>query len=167
MAKVLIAPMQLVKIGGAWKDLLLQNGHELVYLQGGPAPGARAARHPQGVRRQPGGLGAVHAGACSQAHPQLKVIARAGVGYDAVDVKAATDQGIAVCITPGTNQDAVAEYTFTLMLALAKELVSQSPPVSRAAGRGRRCCRCAAGRSASSAWAASARPSPSAARPSA
>jgi phosphoglycerate dehydrogenase-like enzyme len=55
----------------------------------------------------------------------LKVIARAGVGYDAVDVPAATQQGIPVCIAPGTNQDAVAEHTFMLMLALAKNLIPQ------------------------------------------
>ena len=34
----------------------------------------------------------------------LKVIARAGVGYDAVDLQAATDHGVAVCYAPGTNQ---------------------------------------------------------------
>ena len=49
-----------------------------------------------------------------EANPGLRVIARAGVGYDAVDVAAATDRGVAVTITPGTNQDAVAEHTFTL-----------------------------------------------------
>jgi phosphoglycerate dehydrogenase-like enzyme len=57
------------------------------------------------------------------AHPSLRVIARVGVGYDAVDVAAATARGIAVTIAPGTNQDAVAEHTFALILALAKNLV--------------------------------------------
>src|SRR5204863_321797 len=50
---------------------------------------------------------------------------RAGVGFDAVDTAAATDHGVAVTITPGTNQDAVAEHTFALILALAKNLVQQ------------------------------------------
>jgi D-3-phosphoglycerate dehydrogenase / 2-oxoglutarate reductase len=59
------------------------------------------------------------------AHPQLRVIARAGVGYDAVDTAAATDHGMVVTITPGTNQDAVAEQTFTHILALAKGLIPQ------------------------------------------
>jgi phosphoglycerate dehydrogenase-like enzyme len=45
------------------------------------------------------------------------------VGYDAVDVAAATERGIVVTITPGTNQDAVAELTSTLLLAVAKRLV--------------------------------------------
>lgn len=55
----------------------------------------------------------------------LRVIARAGVGYDTVDCAAATSHGIAVCIAPGTNQDAVAEHTFTLILALLKNLTFQ------------------------------------------
>src|SRR5207247_8433647 len=38
---------------------------------------------------------------------------------------AATDHGVAVTITPGTNQDAVAEHTFALILALTKEVVVQ------------------------------------------
>src|SRR4029079_3559832 len=56
---------------------------------------------------------------------QLRVVARAGVGYDAVDLAAANDRGVAVTITPGTNQDAVAEHTFALILAIAKTLVPQ------------------------------------------
>jgi phosphoglycerate dehydrogenase-like enzyme len=57
------------------------------------------------------------------AHPSLRVIARVGVGYDAVDVPAATAHGVVVTIAPGTNQDAVAEHTFSLILGLAKDLV--------------------------------------------
>ncbi|MBY0459200.1 MAG: phosphoglycerate dehydrogenase [Gemmataceae bacterium] len=55
----------------------------------------------------------------------LKVIARAGVGYDAVDLQAATDHGVVVCYAPGTNQDAVAEHAFMLMLALTRKLAEQ------------------------------------------
>src|SRR5262249_41687104 len=50
-------------------------------------------------------------------------------GYDAVDLAAATERGVAVTITPGTNQDAVAEHTFALILALAKNVVAQHPAV--------------------------------------
>jgi phosphoglycerate dehydrogenase-like enzyme len=62
-----------------------------------------------------------------QAHPALRVIARVGVGYDAVDVAAATEGGVAVTITPGTNQDAVAEHTFALILAIAKAVAEHHP----------------------------------------
>src|SRR6266404_3721269 len=57
--------------------------------------------------------------------PELRIIARVGVGYDAVDVPAATEHGVVVCIAPGTNQDSVAEHTFMLILACARQLISQ------------------------------------------
>ncbi len=55
--------------------------------------------------------------------PKLKVIGRTGVGYDSVDVAAATELGIPVVITPGANNRAVAEHSLTMMLALSKNLV--------------------------------------------
>ncbi len=54
--------------------------------------------------------------------PKLRVIGRAGVGVDNIDAEAATRQGIVVMNTPGANAVAVAELTFALMLALAREL---------------------------------------------
>ncbi|WP_435007223.1 phosphoglycerate dehydrogenase [Tundrisphaera lichenicola] len=57
------------------------------------------------------------------ASPRLRVIARTGVGYDAVDVSAASARGIAVTITPGANHEAVAEQVFALLLALVKDVV--------------------------------------------
>lgn len=55
----------------------------------------------------------------------LKIIARAGVGYDAVDIVAATEFGIVVGYAPGSNHEAVAEHTLLLMLAQAKNLLLQ------------------------------------------
>ncbi|HEX4612529.1 MAG TPA: phosphoglycerate dehydrogenase [Urbifossiella sp.] len=60
----------------------------------------------------------------------LKVIARAGVGYDAVDLAAATDHGVVVTFAPGTNENSVAEHTFTLILALARNLIQQHNPIA-------------------------------------
>lgn len=68
-----------------------------------------------------------------EAVPTLRVIARAGVGYDAVDVTAATEHGIVVATTPGANQESAAEHTFALMLALAKEIVSADRAVKAGA----------------------------------
>lgn len=51
---------------------------------------------------------------------RLKVIARAGVGVDNVDLEAATARGIAVMNTPDGNTISTAEYTLGLMLALAR-----------------------------------------------
>jgi phosphoglycerate dehydrogenase-like enzyme len=56
--------------------------------------------------------------------PRLRVIARAGVGYDLVDVKAATAHKVTLTITPGTNQESVAEQTFAFLLALCRGLVT-------------------------------------------
>jgi D-3-phosphoglycerate dehydrogenase len=53
----------------------------------------------------------------------LKVIARHGVGYDSIDVKAATARKIPVCITPRANALSVAEHVLALMLALAKRII--------------------------------------------
>jgi len=54
--------------------------------------------------------------------PKLRTIARTGVGYDAVDVEAATRRGITVTITPGTNHESVAELAFALLLAVLKRV---------------------------------------------
>jgi phosphoglycerate dehydrogenase-like enzyme len=51
---------------------------------------------------------------------RLKVIARVGVGYDAIDLAAATAHGVIVSTTPGANHEAVADLAFGLMLALAR-----------------------------------------------
>lgn len=64
---------------------------------------------------------------------RLKVIARVGVGYDAVDVAAATARGVAVTITPGTNQGSVAEQTFGLLLAVTRQ-IARLDSVVRAGG---------------------------------
>jgi phosphoglycerate dehydrogenase-like enzyme len=61
----------------------------------------------------------------------LKVIARAGVGYDAVDLQAATDHGVAVCFAPGTNQEAVAEHAFALILSLIRNVRWQDAAIRR------------------------------------
>ncbi len=55
--------------------------------------------------------------------PRLKVISRPGVGYDAIDVKAARELGVRVATTPGTNERAVADHAFALILGLARAIV--------------------------------------------
>ena len=53
---------------------------------------------------------------------RLRVIGRAGVGVDNVDVEAATHRGIVVMNTPGGNAVSVAEHTLALLLALARSV---------------------------------------------
>ena len=54
--------------------------------------------------------------------PKLRVIGRAGVGVDNIEIDAATKKGIVVMNTPGANAIAVAELALGLMLALARKL---------------------------------------------
>jgi D-3-phosphoglycerate dehydrogenase / 2-oxoglutarate reductase len=63
--------------------------------------------------------------------PKLRVIGRAGVGVDNIDLEAATKAGIAVMNTPGANAVAVAEHTLALMLSLARHL-SRADSTTRA-----------------------------------
>jgi len=55
--------------------------------------------------------------------PRLRAIARTGVGYDLIDLAAASAHQVAVTITPGTNQESVAEQTMALLLALTRRIV--------------------------------------------
>lgn len=54
--------------------------------------------------------------------PQLRAIARAGVGVDNVDLAAASARGIVVMNTPGGNTISTAEHTFGLMIALSRHI---------------------------------------------
>ncbi|RLB19669.1 MAG: D-glycerate dehydrogenase [Deltaproteobacteria bacterium] len=55
--------------------------------------------------------------------PRLRVIANMAVGYDNIDIEAASKRGIPVSNTPGVLTDATADLAFALMLAVARRLV--------------------------------------------
>jgi phosphoglycerate dehydrogenase-like enzyme len=125
MQKVLIAPMTLASQEGPYQRILREAGFELVY----PSRPAQLTEDEllhaiQGVKGALAGS-EPYTRRIIESNPELRVIARAGVGYDAVDLAAATERGVAVAITPGTNHDCVAEHTFALILALAKDLIPQ------------------------------------------
>jgi D-3-phosphoglycerate dehydrogenase len=54
--------------------------------------------------------------------PLLRVVGRAGVGIDNINLEAATHRGVLVMSTPGGNAVSVAEHTFALLLALARQV---------------------------------------------
>ncbi|WP_020468570.1 phosphoglycerate dehydrogenase [Zavarzinella formosa] len=129
MPKVLIAPAPLANMTGSHLDVLTAAGFELVY----PSV-ARQMVESELLAILPGVSAAVagsepYSRKVFEANPQLKIVARVGVGYDAVDVQAATDHGVVVATVPGTNQDAVSEHGFMLILALAKHLMRQHPAI--------------------------------------
>lgn len=55
-------------------------------------------------------------------HPHLRVVSNFAVGYDNVDVDAATARGVAVCNTPGVLTGATAELAFALLMATARRI---------------------------------------------
>lgn len=54
--------------------------------------------------------------------PRLRVISKVGVGYEKIDIAAATARRILVCNTPGVLSGAVADHTFAILLALTRRL---------------------------------------------
>jgi D-3-phosphoglycerate dehydrogenase len=54
--------------------------------------------------------------------PRLQVIARTGIGYDKVDIAAATERGVAVCNAPDAPTTSTAEHTMALLLSVAKRI---------------------------------------------
>lgn len=55
--------------------------------------------------------------------PDLKIIARIGVGYETVDIPAATARGIAVTTTPGAGAETVSEFAFGMIMALSRAIL--------------------------------------------
>jgi phosphoglycerate dehydrogenase-like enzyme len=63
--------------------------------------------------------------------PDLRVIARVGVGVDSIDIAAATSCGVAVTVTPGANESTVADHTIALMLAALRQICHHDAGVRR------------------------------------
>lgn len=125
--KVLFGPAPMRDIPHCYEPLLTAAGFELVY-----PPAVRQMTEGELLALLPGCVASL-AGSepytrrviAAGAAAGLKVIARAGVGYDAVDVPAATEHGVVVCYAPGSNHEAVGEHAMLLLLAVAKQLVMQ------------------------------------------
>jgi len=111
-------------------DLLRRVGHDTVHL---PMRGRRAPEEL--VAALQGVEGALIANEPMTADvlgaaTALRAVVRTGVGYDSVDVEAATRLGITVSNLPGINANAVAEYTLGLLLAAARRLVQSATGVA-------------------------------------
>jgi phosphoglycerate dehydrogenase-like enzyme/ActR/RegA family two-component response regulator len=62
---------------------------------------------------------------------KLRVISRNGIGYDAIDLQAATELGIVVCYTPDVMAETVADHTFALLLAAARRITDLDAATKR------------------------------------
>ena len=84
------------------------NEEEIECLKGANATVAWGERYPAAV---------------IEALPDLRVIARMGVGFDKVDLKTASERGVVVTVTPNANHEAVAEHALAFIMSLAKLIV--------------------------------------------
>ncbi len=122
--KVLITASAMAKVGHEALALLEKAGCRISH------PSLSAAASGDELIRLLDGMDAVVAGndhysaayLASPAAANLKIISRWGVGYDAVDVPAATAAGIIVAYTPGFTDEAVADLTLGLLLSIARHI---------------------------------------------
>lgn len=78
--------------------------------------------------------GEVYDGAVLDTLPNLRVLSRIGIGYDAVDLDAATERGILVTNTPEGPTVSTAEHTVALMMAVSHELTASAQRLRAATG---------------------------------
>ena len=70
-----------------------------------------------------------------EAGKNLRIIGRAGVGVDNVDVEAATERGVIVCNAPTSNIVSAAEHTLSLIHIWGRARSPSRPPATRASSR--------------------------------
>ncbi len=120
MPRILVTPVEVAHPGGPCQPVLEVAGFEVVY----PPAGVRLVepelliQHLAGIDGMVAGMEPLNRHVLQST--RLRAIARMGVGYDAVDVAAATERGVAVTISPGTNQVSVAEHMLALLLGVMR-----------------------------------------------
>jgi phosphoglycerate dehydrogenase-like enzyme len=122
--KVLVTARTLDEVGQPAVNLLCGAGCELVIPpKFGPHSAETLAPLLRGNDAVLASMDKYTAGVLSSsAAGQLKIISRWGVGYDAIDVAAATQQGIVVAYTPDLLNETVADFAFALLLGLARRV---------------------------------------------
>lgn len=122
--KILITARTIKVVGQSAVALLRQAGAEVIIPPRlGPLPATELLPLLAGVDAalvSPDDYSA--AVLASPAAARLKLISRWGVGYDSIDVPAATRQGIVVAYTPGLLNETVADYTFALLFGIARRV---------------------------------------------
>lgn len=108
------------KLSTVARDILVDAGYEVVQEAGADLI-ELAGRYPQAVgmivrseKVTPEVIDAL---------PELKVVVRAGAGYNTIDIKYARSKGVAVMNTPGANSNAVAEEVVGMMLAGCRHFI--------------------------------------------
>jgi D-3-phosphoglycerate dehydrogenase len=127
MPKVLVTAREAAHFADRFRDVLEAAGFELAF----PNTGRLGQLTEDELIGALAGVEATVAGSepytarVFAANPQFRVVARVGVGYDAVDTAAATARGVAVTTAPGTNHGSVAEHAFALILGFTRHVASR------------------------------------------
>jgi len=101
----------------AIENTINASGNELLLVEGGTREDLlEAVKEAEGLIVRSDKID----GAVMDAAPKLKVIVRAGAGYDNIDLEAATAHGICVMNTPGQNSNAVAELVFGMAVMMCR-----------------------------------------------
>lgn len=129
MPRVLIAPAVFQNPAAPFFQAMRDAGLELVF-----PPNDRHSQDSQALIQLLQGIDATMASTEKYtpeviAKTNLRVIARTGVGYDSVDVPAATAANVAVTITPGAVDVSVAEHTLALILGVYRDVVGRDREV--------------------------------------
>ena len=129
MARVLITPVQFRNPDAPYYSALHDAGLEIVF----PKDQSHAS-DPAALMEELAGMDAAIAStepytAEVIAQSNLRVIARTGVGYDSIDVAAATAHDVAVTITPGAVDMSVAESTLALIYAVYRDVIARDREV--------------------------------------
>ncbi|HTU25663.1 MAG TPA: phosphoglycerate dehydrogenase [Pirellulales bacterium] len=129
--RVLVSPIEMTMKPARWHEILSAAGFEIVCR-----PDSLWLRDPvklleyvqaEKIDAIVAGLENVNRQVLESGH--LRAVARYGVGYDSVDVAAATERGIPVTITPGVNHIAVAEHTIGMIFGLLRVVVDRDAGV--------------------------------------
>jgi phosphoglycerate dehydrogenase-like enzyme len=120
--RILVTAHSLTAVGGAALATLRDAGCDIQNApKWSPLPEAELIAAVSGFDAILAGTDAFTAAVLRSPHASsLKLISRWGVGYDSVDIPTATREGICVAYTPGLLNEAVADYAYALLCALAR-----------------------------------------------
>jgi phosphoglycerate dehydrogenase-like enzyme len=131
--KVLISARVFGVVGQPALDLLQQSGCEVIVPNPpGPYRSADLLARIDGIDATLCSPDQYNADVLrSPAASNLKIISRWGVGYDSIDIAEATRQGIMVAYTPGMLNETVADWTWALLLGIARRIPQAHGSMSR------------------------------------
>lgn len=138
MPRILITPVVYASGKGPWRDVLDAAGFECVFPQGDCTQMDKPTflKWLEGIDGTLASVERYDDEIFSRS--KIRAVARVGVGYDAIDVAAATKHNVAITITPGTNEHSVAEQAIALITGVFRDLARRDREIR--AGVWRRDC---------------------------